>query len=225
MYSKVNRLKGVLFDLDGTLIDTTNLILESYRHTIRKYFGYTPSDEDLLPGFGTPLRTQLARFSTTQLEDLFNTYQDFNVTNHDRLTTPFPGVNETLAELRKRGYRMGIITSKTRKLTIMGLSLFDLGEFMDVIITADDTTKHKPDPEPVEVGLQALGLATNEALYVGDSAHDVAAGKAAGLVTVAALWGPFPKEILQASGPDHSLNSIDEILDLCPHIDNVIIKQ
>ena len=209
-------MKAILFDLDGTLIDTTHLILESYRHTIGKHLGFIPTDDNLLPGFGTPLRTQMARFSETLVDELFDTYQEFNIVNHDALTKPFPDVNETLAELKLRGYRLGIITSKTRKLTMMGLSLFNLNEFMDAIVTADDTTKHKPDPEPILLGLRLLGLSPEEAIYVGDSAHDVTAGKAAGMVTVAALWGPFPKEILAASGPTYSMGSIKDVLELCP---------
>lgn len=207
-------MKFVLLDLDGTLIDSTALIMESYRHTLRHHLGIVPADDVLLSGFGTPLYKQLGRFASEGVDEMIETYRAFNIANHDRLVRSFPGVRETLGELAGRGLKMAIVTSKMREISQVGLDLFGLSPFITLMVGVEDTDKHKPDPTPVLKALQLLDGRPEEAVFLGDSPHDMMAGRAAGVKTAAALWGPFDKSVLLACEPDYTLNSISELVEI-----------
>jgi pyrophosphatase PpaX len=209
-------IRAVLYDFDGTLADSTDLIMRCYRHTMATHLGAAPPDEEWLSGFGTPLETQIARFARTprEAEAMLDTYRLFQDEHHDRLLSPFPGAAETVAELARRGVALALVTSKRRRGTLMGLARCGITEHFDVIVTPEDVTHAKPHPEPVRVALARLGVAPEEALFVGDSPHDMAAGRAAGTRTAAALWGPFPREALLAERPDVLLDRQADVLRL-----------
>ena len=203
---------AVLFDLDGTLIDTVGLLLECVRHTFE---GRTPAptDDEWIAGIGTPLRKQFAAYTSTseEVEELALRYRNYQRIHHDRLTSPFPGVIETLEDLQRRGHPMGTVTSKSNEMMDRGLSWTGLDRFMTVNIGADSSHLHKPDPFPVHLALEKLGYAPGEAIFVGDSPHDIASGNGAGVASIAALWGPFTREQLE---PYHPTRFIDRITDL-----------
>jgi pyrophosphatase PpaX len=221
---------AVLFDLDGTLIDTTDLIFQSYQHALVDVLNRQVSTDDLLLGYGQPLYAAftviLDRLGVTDttverralVDRLIATYRAFNVVRHDSLAREFSGVSSTLAELERRGYALGLVTSKSRSIGEKGLRLIEAENAFRVAVYQDDTDRHKPHPDPLWVALDRLGLRdrADQVLYVGDSTHDVRAGRAAGVQTAAALWGPFPPESLRALAPDHVLTQIEELLTLCP---------
>ena len=201
---------AVLFDLDGTLIDSIGLLLASMRHAFAGFAGEHPSDADWIAGIGTPLWLQLAAYArndeeVTQLRDR---YREFQVEHHDRMVRAYPGTEETLALLHARGIAMALVTSKMDAGAHRSLAHTSLARYIPVVIGADSVTKHKPDPEPVRVALERLGISPEAALFVGDSPHDIFAGNAAGVVTVAATWGPFTREQLTAAQPAHWLDDI-----------------
>ena len=208
----ITRPIAVLFDLDGTLIDTIGLLLECARHTFE---GRTPrpTDEEWIAGIGTPLRKQFAAYTTSddEIEVLTNRYRTFQREHHDRLTTAFPGVLETLDILEERGHPMGIVTSKSNEMMDRGLEWVGIMKHMRTRIGMDNAKKHKPEPEPVLAALEELGYSPDEAMFVGDSPHDIASGNAAGVTTVAALWGPFTREQLT---PYHPTKWLERITDL-----------
>jgi pyrophosphatase PpaX len=210
------RIRAVLYDFDGTLADSTDLIMRSYRHTMRTHLGQAPPDADWLSGFGMTLETQLRRFARDEGEAqaMLDTYRTFQNTIHDDLLRPFPGAAETVAELERRGYRLAIVTSKHRRSAMRGMELCGIVSHFDVIVTPEDVKEPKPHPEPVLLALQKLGVAPDEALFVGDSPHDIAAGRAAGTRTAAALWGPFGREALETAGPDAFLGAQEDVLGL-----------
>jgi pyrophosphatase PpaX len=197
-----NGIRAVLYDFDGTLADSTDLIMRCYRHTMAEHLGQCPPDEEWLAGFGTPLETQIA------------TYRSHQDTIHDELLRPFPGAAETVAELARRGIGLAIVTSKHRRSTLRGMGLCGITGHFGVIITPEDVSNAKPHPEPVLAALEKLGVAADEALFVGDSPHDMASGRAAGTRTAAALWGPFPRESLLAERPDVLLHRQEDVLEL-----------
>lgn len=207
-------IRAVLYDFDGTLADSTELIMRCWRHTMATHLGHVPPDEEWLSGFGTPLETQLARFGRSDDESLamLNTYRDHQDGIHDELLRPFSGAAEIVAELDRRGYLLAIVTSKHRRATLRGMELCGIVEHFDEIVTPEDVTHAKPHPEPVEAALRRLGVSADEAIFIGDSPHDIASGRAAGTRTAAALWGPFPHDDLIAAAPDFMLNSQDDIL-------------
>ncbi len=210
------RIRAVLYDFDGTLADSTELIMRSYRHTMATHLGQVPPDEDWLSGFGMTLETQLNRFARHPEEAtaMLDTYRAFQDTIHDELLRPFPGAAETVAELERRGYKLAIVTSKHRRSAMRGMELCGIVSHFDVIVTPEDVREPKPHPEPVLFALDRLGVRPEEALFVGDSPHDVAAGKAAGTRTAGVLWGPFPREALEKAKPDAFLETQMDVLRL-----------
>lgn len=209
-------IRAVLYDFDGTLADSTELTMRCYRHTMRTHLGQVPPDDAWLSGFGTTLEAQMRRFGRTaeEVEAMLDTYRVYQNSIHDDMVRPFPGAAETVAELERRGYGLAIVTSKRRRMAMRGMELCGLVSHFGVIVTPEDVTEAKPHPEPVLFALERLGVAPHEALFVGDSPHDVAAGRAAGTRTAAALWGPFPRQALEDAGPDAFLHTQRDVLRL-----------
>ena len=203
----------ILFDLDGTLIDSVELILRSKTYAFESR-GLTPvSDAEWLRWLGTPLRDTFRRYTDdpAEVDRFIAAYREFQLEHHDRLLRPYAGAAETLEALRDAGHPIGIVTSKSVELSERGLDHVGLLEFVDTIVGADSTERHKPDPEPVRLGLERLGASADRALFVGDSVHDMNAGNAAGVVTVAALWGPFTREDLLPSAPRYCLDRVGDL--------------
>jgi pyrophosphatase PpaX len=210
------RYRTVLFDFDGTLVDSVRLILDSYHHTLSVH-GLPPrSDADWLRGLGTPLRAQFAEWATTpdELEGLVATYRDHNLRHHDALVSLYPGVLDMVRAVRAAGLRTGLVTSKNREGTHRGLRVVGLEGTMDVVVSADDVENHKPHPAPVLRALEFLGDQPADVVFVGDSIHDMHSGRAAGVAIAAVLWGPFGREHLQATLPDHWLDYPADLLRL-----------
>jgi pyrophosphatase PpaX len=209
-------IRAVLYDFDGTLADTTELVMNCYRHTMQTHLGHTPPDEEWLRGFGTPLEGQLARFARNAEERaaMLKTYEDFQAEHTNRLMVPFPGALETVAALKESGLPLAIVTSRYRESTILGMDVCGITRFFDLIVAPEDVRNPKPHPEPVLFALDRLGVPATEALFVGDSPHDMASGRAAGVRTAAALWGPFPLPRLEAEHPDFLLERQEDVLDL-----------
>ena len=209
------RLQTFLFDLDGTLIDSVRLILDSYHHTLAAH-GLPPrSDEDWLRGVGTPLTVQFAEWQDQgMIEALVATYREYNLAHHDRMVTVYPGIVEAVRAVRDAGRSTGLVTSKNRSGALRGLALAQLDAMMDVLVCADEVTNPKPHPEPVEKALALLGADPAAAVYVGDSIHDMVSGRAAGVRTAAALWGPFGREHLAGATPDYWLETPGDLLGL-----------
>ncbi|HET9948908.1 MAG TPA: HAD-IA family hydrolase [Longimicrobiales bacterium] len=207
--------RGVLFDLDGTLADTVELILESYRHTMRTHLGQAPPDARWLATIGVPLRVQLLEFARDDDEAraMLETYTTFQRGVHDAMVRPHPGACEVLRALRERGVRVGVVTSKRREVALRTMEVCGLAH-VEALIGAEDVVCPKPDPEPVLRALEQLGLSgvPAEVLFVGDSPFDLHAGRAAGTRTAAVPWGASPRALLEAEGPDYVLESFEELL-------------
>jgi pyrophosphatase PpaX len=198
-------LNTFLFDLDGTLIDSIDLILSSYRHTLTNHRGEVPPDEAWLAGLGTPLRAQFKRFTddADEIEAMVATYQEHNLANHDALVREYPGVLQAVRALHARGAKLGVVTSKKRRGAGMGIAKGGLDGLFPVVVSADDVRRHKPHPEPVEHAVTLLDATPEETVFIGDSPHDMASGRAAGVATAAVLWGPFSRKALAAHEPDY----------------------
>ncbi|HEY7504532.1 MAG TPA: HAD-IA family hydrolase [Gemmatimonadales bacterium] len=209
-------IRTVLFDLDGTLIDSVRLILDSYHHTLATH-GLPPrTDEEWLAGVGTPLTAQFADWGDDPetLNALIATYREYNLTHHDRMVTVYAGVVDVVRALKENGITTGLVTSKNRAGAVRGLTLVQLKAMMDVLVCSDEVENPKPHPEPVEKAVRLLGADPLATVYVGDSVHDMIAGRAAGVRTAAALWGPFGRSHLEGSRPDYWLERPDELLAL-----------
>lgn len=192
---------AILFDLDGTLVDTVPFILASARHAFEGY-GSCPTDEEWIGGIGTPLRGQLASFARRpeDVDLLLARYREFWIANHDRLTRPFPGALEVVGELAASGHPIGVVTAKTEEGALRTLRHTGLLRHMGAIVGADTCLRCKPDPEPVHVALARLERSPSQALFVGDSPHDMAAASAAGVRAVGVLHGACGGDRLLAAG-------------------------
>jgi len=209
-------LRTFLFDLDGTLIDSVQLILDSFRHTLAAH-GLPPrSDDQWLAGVGTPLTAQFAEWKDAAgtMESLIETYRDYNLANHDRMVRGYPGVAEAVRAIRRTGRSTGLVTSKNRRGALRGLRLVGLEDAMDVLVCADDVVNPKPHPEPVEKAVRLLGADPTSTVYAGDSIHDLHSGRGAGVWTAAVLWGPFSRRQLEPAEPDFWIERPEELLSL-----------
>lgn len=205
----------IVFDLDGTVVDTVELIVESFRHATRTVLGEVLPDEHITAGVGQPLMAQMERLSAPHARELYDVYREYNHRRHDELIRGYEGVSEVLDGLRAAGRRLGIVTSKGRDTTEMAFRAVGLRGHFDVVVTASDTSEHKPSPVPLRLCLERLGAEPPGSLYVGDSPVDIEAGNAAGMATAAVAWGVFGREALLAVGPEYWLAEPHELLGLC----------
>ena len=210
-------LRAVLFDFDGTLVDTTEMIYQGLRHATTSVLGRGDfTREELLANVGQPLPRQMEILDAEKSELLLEAYRAHHEEHHDALIAEFPGVDEALYRLRAAGVRVVVVTSKRRRSVEMALAKFPgLDLVVDLFVTMEDTTEHKPHPEPLLKGLELAGDVPKEkAVYVGDSPFDVQAAKAAGLTSVAVSWGAFSEDTLRKADPDHLVPDIDAAVDL-----------
>jgi pyrophosphatase PpaX len=213
-----NRLKAVLFDFDGTIVDTTELIYESMRRATGEVLGRELSRETLMANVGQPLPRQMELLADGQpekTEELLELYLHHNEELHESLIREFPNVGTSLARLRDVGLRLAVVTSKRRFSVEMALDSFpDLRDVFDVFVTMEDTVEHKPLPAPLLKSLELLGEVRPErTVYVGDAPFDVTAAHAAGVMSVAVSWGAFTAEALRAAGPNHLFEDLDSAVD------------
>lgn len=208
------RYQYVLFDLDGTLIDTNNLILTSFMYTLEKFYPGKYTREDLIPHMGKPLYDQMELFGPERSEELVQVYREHNERVHDELVEEFPNVLDTIEQLAKMGIKMGIVTTKQRKTAEMGLRLFGLDKYMDTFISYQDTEKHKPHPEPVHKAMQALGADPARTLMVGDSQYDIQAGQNAGIASAGVAWSLKGASFLSSFNPTYLLNDMSDIIQI-----------
>jgi len=206
-------MKTYLFDLDGTLLDSIELILTSFHHTSLIHLGKELPDEYWLAGVGTPLRTALSKVASSEeeVDAMLDTYRAFNLEHHDQMAKPYPDVVEVVRQLHQDGAKLALVTSKLRTGANRGLRLLELEEEFPVRVCADDVVNGKPHPEPVLKALTALDARPEDALFIGDSEHDMLSGRAAGVATAAVTWGPFAKETLEATRPTYWVDRPNQI--------------
>ena len=209
-------LSAVLFDFDGTLVDTTEMIHQSMKHATSSVLGREDIPrETLLANVGRPLPRQMELIDAENAELLLEAYRSHHEQHHDTLIGEFPGVEESLARLGSAGIKVAVVTSKRRLSVEMALKNFPgLRNVVDRFVTLEDTTEHKPNPEPLLRALELLGVSKERAAYVGDSPFDVEAAKAAGLASVAVSWGAFSEDRLREAEPDHLVTDIRSAVDV-----------
>ncbi len=203
---------ALLFDLDGTLIDSIELLLQCATFAFADR-SPAPTRAQWIAGIGTPLRTQLAEWSDTEadVDLLVSRYREYQDRYLEALTTAYPGALDVLAWARAEGHVVGLVTSKGRIMTARSLAHVGLSDAFDTVVTYEETTRHKPLADPVLLALDRLGVQPEHALFVGDSPHDMFAGRAAGVRTAAATWGPFTRDELAPAEPTRWLTSLHEL--------------
>lgn len=205
-------INTLLFDLDGTLIDTNELIISSFLHTLNEYYPEKYMREDVLPFIGPTLVETFSKIDPDRVDEMITKYREHNHAHHDELVTEFEGVYETMQTLKEQGYKLGIVTTKMRNTVEMGLKLTKLDQFFEVVVTLDDVKNAKPDPEPIHLALKLLDACAEEAIMVGDNYHDILAGKNAGVLSAGVAWSLKGKEYLATFEPDFMLEKMSDLL-------------
>jgi pyrophosphatase PpaX len=204
----------VLFDFDGTVVDSGAMILASFKHATRTVLDRELSDAELLSSVGTPLHDQMRLIDAERAEELVAVYRAHNEPLHDALQ-PCDGIVDVLAQLKADGRRLGIVTAKRGATVELAFAVLPLRDYFDVVVAAEDVERHKPAPDPLLLALERLGADPAEAVYVGDSPFDVAAARAAGVQSVAVTWGGiYTEETLRAERPDTLVSTPRELLDV-----------
>ncbi len=203
----------VLFDLDGTLLDTLPLIETSFRHA----FGQLQipwGDGAVMKTIGIPLREACKQFGGDRWQELFDCYVNYQLSIHDARVKVFPGTMEALNEISPLVKGMGVVTSKRRPVALRGMSVTGLDRYMRHLVALEDVQKAKPDPEPVLRGLERFGAPAEQAVFIGDSCFDILAGRQAGVVTVAVNWGIADPGELRDSNPDFMVDNWPDLVAL-----------
>lgn len=182
------KYKYLLFDLDGTIINTNNLIVNSFKYTLKMHMDLDVEDCQIKKYFGEPLLLTLERFSKEKAEAMFDTYIKFNEGIHDESVEVFKNVDSVLKNLVELGYILCIVTSKRKTLAKRGLEIFDLLKYFDEIVAYEDTVRHKPYPDPIVKALSLLKAKPEQALMIGDSEFDIRCAKNAGVKSIFVSW-------------------------------------
>lgn len=206
--------KALLFDLDGTLLDTNELIIESFLHVLGETFPGKYSREHVLPFLGPPLYETFDGIDPTLTETLTASYRKWNLERHDQMVVPFEGVVDTLRQLKQGGYKMAIVSTKRREMIDRGLQLMECETLFDTIVGFEDVTHTKPDPEPIQIALQRIGANKEDALMIGDNFHDIVGGQRAGVDTAAVAWSIKGEAHLATFKPTYMLHQMSDLLDI-----------
>ena len=210
---------AVIFDLDGTLLNTDLLIHKTFDHVFEKYKpGYILSEEEHLSFLGPTLKDTFARYFPESMSDeLIEYYRDYNHAHHEDFVTIYPTVKETLETLKTKGYPLAVVTTKYSKAAYLGLDLFDLTQYFDVVLGMDNVNYVKPDPEGI---LKAMNQTNcKKALYVGDNTSDILAGKNAGVCTAGAKWTPKGTSEMEKLNPDLMIDEMKDIIHFIERMD------
>lgn len=210
--ARIGQLQCLLFDLDGTLIDTLDLIRESMRYATSTVLGAPLPDDVLMHNVGVPLAVQMREFSEPHADELLRAYREHNDRVHDLLVREYPGVEAALETLSGAGLRMGVVTSKLHRVARKGLDRFTLMRFFEILVGSDDVEIHKPHPFPLLRAASAMGVEPTRCAYVGDSPHDMEAASSAGMMAIAATWGVASRDRLVAAGAQVEAASMSDIV-------------
>lgn len=207
-------IRNILFDLDGTLLDTNELIIQSFQHTYKTHLNKQVDREYIIKNFGEILKITLDRDFGEYSDEAIKTYRSFQVGNFEKLITIQSGVKEGVIELHKQGYKLGVVTSRLNDSALRGLKHFGLMDYFECIIGAADTELHKPDPTPAFLALDKMGGNPSETLFVGDSPFDILCGKNAGIASVIVGWSALPMDIILKYEPNYIVDNMVELLEL-----------
>jgi pyrophosphatase PpaX len=210
----VIRFPVVLFDLDGTVVDSGGIILASMRYATREVLGRDFGDAELMQAVGGPgLEAQMEVFAPERIDELVRVYRAHNEPLHDELEA-CAGMEDVLVRLHEQGHRLGVVTAKRRSTVELAFARVPIAHLFETVVGGDETQKHKPDPEPLLLAAERMHTRPDETAYVGDSPFDIRAAKAAGMHAIAVTWGRIhDRERLEREEPDAIVDTAEELLE------------
>lgn len=205
-------IKTMLFDLDGTILDTNELIIRSFIESLQGVVPEGFGREHIIPSMGQPLTDQMRLFSgLEEVSHLVAAYREVNLRLHDELVKPFDYVGEVLETLHGKGIKIGVVTTKMRLTTERGLKFVGIYDYVDAIVTIDDVENPKPHPEPVSKAIGLLDADPETTIMVGDSTVDMQSAVAAGTIAVGVAWSLKGEQILKEAGAHHVINDMRDL--------------
>lgn len=213
----MTKIKTIMFDFDGTVMDTNKVILQSWQHTFRTFEGRERSEEEIYSTFGEPLSITMKKvLPNIPVEKATDVYRSYHYDKFTDLISVFPGVLELLKDLKSRNHKVGLVTSRLWSTTQIGLDKYGMQKYFDTIVTGDDCSNFKPDPEPVNVALERLKSRPEESIMIGDTIFDILSAKNAGVKSALVSWAlaVSEKEKTGENSPDYILNQPNDLLDI-----------
>lgn len=204
----------IIFDFDGTVANTNGLVIDSWQHVYQKLSGHKVDEAVIRTTFGEPLPTSMEKaFPNIPVEESIGIYRNHQKDIYEEMIEPFPGMVDLMRQLKEKGYKVGIATSRMKSSTLVGLRKFGVMDYIDALVTCDDTNKHKPDPEPVLISLERLQAKPEEALMIGDSMFDIKCAHNAGVKAVLVGWAEaVTEEDLQGSdAPEYQIEKAEDL--------------
>ncbi len=207
-------VKALLFDFDGTLLNTNDLIIQTFMHVLNERFPGQYSPKDCLKFIGPSLKQTFNDIAPGEEEALIAKYRAWNIEHHDKLVSQYPDVVSTLEQLKSQGIRLAIVSTKRNDTIDRGLSILGATHLFDVRIGTDDVKNVKPDPEPVLLALERLGIDKEDAIMIGDNSHDIEAGHRAGVRAAGVAWAIKGEAYLQQYQPEYMLQHMTDLFDI-----------
>lgn len=208
-------IKGILFDLDGTLVNTNDLIINSFTETFKHYY---PQKEftlqEIIDCIGPTLEQTAKKYYPQKIEEMVELYRHHYAIHHDELIKIYPGIKELLENLKALDLKLAIVTSKKKDMTLRAMKHTNILHYFDVIISSDEVENPKPHQEPIELALQKLNLLKNEVIMVGDNSHDIECAKNANVKSIAVGWALKGADYLRGYRPTYIIDSTDDLLDI-----------
>ncbi len=205
-------MKALLFDFDGTLLNTNELIIQTFMYVLEERFPGQYSPKDCMDFIGPSLKETFEQLTPNEVEEMIEKYRQFNQANHDKLVTEYDGVVETLEKLKAQGIRLAIVSTKRKDTIEKGLILMGAQHLFEFWVGVDDVQNVKPDPEPVLLAIEKLGVSKEDVMMIGDNYHDIEAGKNAGVKTAGVAWSIKGEEFLKQFNPDYMLQHMTDLL-------------
>jgi len=202
---KRGSIKAFLFDLDGTLIDSQEGIIETL-HVLLNQREHNVSKNDIRNLFGKPLEGVLAtlipNLTEDEIWDLVKSLRELYAKNHLQLIQLFPNVKEILEGLKKQGYQLGIASTKFKKFILEAINHLEIADYFEVVVSGYEVENHKPAPDIILETAKQMKVNPKDCVYIGDSPTDIIAGNKAGSLTMAVLTGAYDLELMSRENPD-----------------------
>ncbi len=212
-------ISTVLFDLDGTLINTNPLIIKSFEETLKVFLpNESFSKQRIMDFIGPTLKETFDGLLKVRTDEMIKYYRMINHKLHDEMVEIYPTVKSGLALLKKHNFKLGIVSSKKSDMVLHGLKHFSIDHYFELVIGENNVTKHKPDPEPILKAMSLLKSNPNEVIFVGDNSHDIEGGKNAGVITCGVAWALRGAEYLKQFSPDYILKDMRNLLTIIDEV-------
>jgi HAD superfamily hydrolase (TIGR01509 family) len=207
----VRNFDGILFDIDGTLTSTNELIFASFNHVAKKYLNKSYTPEELIALFGPPEDEILKELTGEKYNEAHFDYFDFYNKNHEALADIYPGIKEILNDIKKAQIPLGVFTGKGRKAASITLKTLGLYDYFDMIVTGDDVKRHKPNPEGIVMFVEKFNLDKSRVLLVGDAPADIKAARGAGIKIASVVWDSYAKAAVMESNSNYVFHTVEEL--------------